>query len=330
MIARRRLLIALSLAPLTAALTALAQHPAKIPRIGFIAARARPDSLDTDPYGGFVLGLRELGYVDGKNIAIEWRFADGKYENLPGLMAGLLQLKIDVILAAAGPAALEAKRATTTIPIVMGGVGDPIGLGLVTSLSRPGGNITGVTNIAADVSGKNLELLHAIVPKLSQVAVMINPVSAITLIVLKQIRAAAPALGLKISVFEAGNPNQIDAALGAVVRARPGALIVTPDPLFFGQSRQIAGFALSNRLPSMGFFREHAEAGGLMSYGQYLVENFRRAAAYVDKILKGAKPCDLPIEQPTRLELVINRKTAKTLGLAIPQELLLRADHVIE
>ena len=329
MIARRKLLVA-GLGALAAPIMPRAQQPGKMRRIAFIAARARPAVLDADAYGGFVRGLRELGYEEGKNIAIEWRFADGKYERLPGLMAELLQLKVEVIVAAGGPTAQAAKQATATVPIVIGGVGDPIGLALVGSLSRPGGNITGVSNIAADVSAKNLELLQAIVPRLARVAVIFNPVSAITIQVLRQIQVAAPAAGLSISVFEASDPGQIDAAFDAVAREHPGALIVTPDPLFFGRSRQIAELALKKRLPSMGFFREHVEAGGLMSYGQDQSENFRRAAVYVDNILKGARPGELPIEQPTRLELFINRKTARALGLAIPKELLLRADKVIE
>ena len=286
--------------------------------------------MDADPFGGFPRGLRELGYVEGKNIAIEWRFADGKYERLPGLAAELVRLKVDVILAAAAPAASAAKQASTTLPIVIGGVGDPVGLGLIASLPRPGGNITGVSNLAVDLSSKNLEFLLAVVPKLSRVAVLLNPTNPIDTFVVKQIQAAARTVGVSVSVFEATSASQIDTAFGAMARARVGALIVAPDPYLLAQARQIAEHAAKNRLPAIFPFRQHAEAGGLMSYGQDQAENFRRAAAYVDKILKGAKPADLPVEQPMKLELVINRRTAKALGLTLSQELLLRADEVIE
>ena len=330
MITRRQLLLALGPGMLSAVVPSLAQKPPKIPLVGFLTARSRPLSLDADAYGGFVRGPRELGYVEGKNIAIEWRFADGNYERLPGLAAELVRLKVDVILAAAAPAASAAKQATTTLPIVIGGVGDPVGIGLVASLSRPGGNITGVSNLAVDLSSKNLELLLVIVPKLSRVAYLLNPAAPIAPMLLKQIQSAAKQAGVSVTVFEAGTESQVDSAFGAVMRARVGALIVAPDPYFFSQARQIAELAAKNRLPTMGSYRQHVEAGGLMSYGQDQAENYRRAAAFVDKILKGARPADLPVEQPTKLELLINRKTAKALGLSIPQELLVRADEVID
>lgn len=326
---RRKFLLAVGAGTLSVVLPALAQQ-VKMPRIGFIAARSRPASLDADAYGGFVRGLRELGYVEGKNIAIEWRFADGKYGRLPDLIAELVQLKVDVILAAAAPAAVAAKQGTSTIPIVIGGVGDPVGIGLVAGLSRPGGNVTGVSNLVVDLSSKNLELLGAMVPKLSRVAVLVNPSGPIAPLLVKQIQAAAKQAGLSVSVFEAGNQSQVESAFGAALRARAGGVIVAGDPYFFSQAREIAELAARSRLPAIYPLREHVEAGGLMSYGTDQAENYRRAATYVDKILKGAKPADLPVEQPMKLELVINRRTARALGLTIPQELLLRADRVIE
>ena len=275
-------------------------------------------------------GLRELGYVEGKNIAIEWRFADGKYERLPGLIAELVRLKVEVILAAAAPAAIAAKQGTSTIPIVIGGVGDPVGIGLVASLSRPGGNVTGVFNLVVDLSGKNLELLAAMVPRLSRVAALVNPAGPITPLFLKQVQAAAKQAGLSVSVFEAGNQSQVESAFGAALRARAGAMIVAGDPYLFDQAPRLAELAARNRLPAIYALGQHVEAGGLMSYGTDQAENYRRAAAFVDRILKGARPSDLPVEQPMKLELVINRRAARALGLAIPQELLLRADRVIE
>jgi len=327
---RRKLLLALGLGTLSAALPSLAQQSAKVWRIGFLTTRSRPASLDADYFGALPRGLRELGYVEGKNIVIEWRFADGNIERLPALLADLARLKVDVIVAGGAPAARAAQQATGTIPIVLAGVGDPVGLGLVASFSKPGKNITGVSNMAGDVSVKSVEFLRAVVPKLSRVAVLLNPANPIDAIVLKQVQAAAQAAGISVSVFEATSASQIDAAFAAIVRSRPGALIVAPDPYYVSQARQIAELAAKSRLPAIYSFRPHAEAGGLISYGENMAKNYGRAAPYVDKILKGAKPADLPVEQPIQLELVINRSTAKALGLTIPQELLLRADEVIE
>ena len=275
-------------------------------------------------------GLRELGYAEGKNIVIEWRFTDGKYERLPGLAAELVRLKVDVIFAAGGPAIGAAQQATTTIPIVFAGVSDPVGLGFVASLARPGGNITGVSNVGVDIIGKNLEFLRAIVPKLSRVALLVNPAGPITPLVLKQLQAAAKTTGVSVSAFEASTTAQIDSAFGSIARARPGALIVARDPFLHEHERQIATLAAKQRLPAIYSFRADVEAGALMSYAANDAEMYRQAARYVDKILKGAKPADLPVEQPMKFELLINRKTAKALGLTISQELLLRADKVIE
>jgi putative ABC transport system substrate-binding protein len=273
--------------------------------------------------------MRELGYAEGKNLAMVWRSSEGKNDRLPDLAAELVQLQVEVIVAASSPVLRAALQASGTIPIVFVGVGDPVGLGFVASLSKPGKNITGVSNLAADVSIKSLELLRAAVPKLSRVAVLVNPTNPVDQLVLKQIQSAAKPAGISISVFKASNASQIDAAFAAIAKARPGALIVAPDPYYVGQARQIAELAAKNRVPAIYSFNAHAEAGGLMSYGENLAAHFRRAAPYVDKILKGAKPGDLPVEQPTKLDLVINLKTAKALGLTM-QDLLFRADKVIE
>ncbi|MGH8700266.1 MAG: ABC transporter substrate-binding protein [Burkholderiales bacterium] len=275
-------------------------------------------------------GLRDLGYVEGKNIVIEFRWAEAKYERLPGLAAELVQLKVDVIVAANPPAIQAAQQATTIIPIVMVSSPDPVGARFIASLSRPGGNITGLSNINVDLSGKYLELLRAAVPKLSRVAVLVNPGHPQHPDMLKNIQAAAKTTGVNVSPVQASTASQIEATVGAMTRERAGALIVLPDSFFNTQRRQIAELAAKNRLPSIVSGREFVEAGGLMSYGQNTLERFRRATYYVDKILKGAKPGDLPVEQPTKFELVINMKTAKAIGLAISQDLLFRADRVIE
>ena len=273
-------------------------------------------------------GLRELGYVEGKNIIIEYRWAEGKYERLPGLAAELVQMKVDVIVAAA-VAIQAAQQATTTIPIVMVRTGDPVGSGFVASLSRPGRNITGLSNINLDVSSKYLELIRAAVPKLSRVTVLVNPTHPNHPNFLKRIQAADKTNSVKISPAQASTASQIEAAFGAMTRERAGALIVLPDPFFLAQARRIAELAAQHRLPTMFWTRVPVESGGLMSYGQNIAEPYYRAATYVDKILKGAKPGDLPVEQPTKFELVINMKTAKALGLTM-QDLLFRADKVIE
>lgn len=274
--------------------------------------------------------MRELGYVEAKNFIIDWRFADGKYERLPSLAAELVRLKVDVIVAGTTLSVQAARQATKASPIIMVAVADPIGEGFATSLSRPGGNITGLTNIVTEISVKHLELLRIAVPKLSRVAVLINPLNPSDSLILEQIQGAAYSMGVKVFPVEASTERQIESGFGAMIRERTQALIVAADSYFDVQRDQISKLAVANRLPAISSNREMTEAGGLMSYGQDLGEHYRRAASYVDKILKGAKPGDLPIEQPTVLRLVINRKTAKALGLAIPQELVLRADRVIE
>ena len=330
MITRRRFVIALGAGALVAPLASLAQQQPKVWRIGFFYFGSRQSALDTGRYGAFVRGMRELGYIEGKTFVMDARYADGVSDRLLGLAAELVQLKVDVIVAASPPVVKAAQQATTTIPIVMATAADPVGAGFVASLSRPGGNITGLSTINVDLSSKYLELLRVAVPKLSRVAVLVHPSHPNHPDILKKIQAAAKTTGVKVSPVEASTASQVETAFGAMTREHAGALIVLPDAFFTTQVRQIAELAVKNRLPSMFWSRELAEAGGLMSYGQNLAEFFQRAATYVDKIFKGAKPADLPVEQPTKLELVINRKTAKALGLTISNELLLRADKVIE
>jgi len=331
MITRREMLISLGACPFAIPFHALAQQQAKVWRIGFLAVRAVPPSPSPDPfYMAFIQDLQALGYTEGKNLEMVWRSSDGKNERLPKLAADLVQMKLDLIVAIASTPLRAVQQVTGTIPIVFVAVADPVALGFVASLSKPGKNITGVSILAVDLSIKSLELLGAVVPKLSRVAVLVNPTNPTVPLVLKQIQLAAKPANIGVSAFEAANESQINAAFTAIARARPGGLIVAPDPFFTGQSRLIAELAAKNRLPAIYSFNSYPEAGGLMSYGENLAMNFRRGAAYVDKILKGARPADLPVEQPTRLELVLNMKTARALGLKIPQSMLLRVDRVIE
>ncbi len=274
--------------------------------------------------------MRELGYVERENLIIEWRFANGEYERLLGMAAELVQLKVDAIMALGPPGVIAAQKATGTIPVVMVVSVDPVGAGFVKSLARPGGNITGLTNLAGDLSSKHLELLLTIMPKLSRIAVLVNPANAAHTAVRANVHAAAQQTGVTVLVIEARTPVEIENAFSNMTRENAGAVIVTLDPLLIQQVLQIAEQAKIYRLPSIFAFREGAEAGGLLSYGQNQVDIYRRAAGYVDRIFKGARPADLPVEQPATLELVVNGKTAKALGLAIPPSLLLRADEVIQ
>lgn len=312
-------------------LASVAQQQGKVRRIGFLAVRSRPTpSSPNVNYDTFVRGMRELGYVEGKNLVIEWRYADGKYERLPGLAAELVRLKPEVIVTHSTPATQALQRATSTIPIVTAAVGDPIASGFAASLAHPGGNITGLSFITPDVYPKQLELLKSMVPALSRAAVLVDSRNARYPANLKSVQAAAQQLGVKILPVDARTPEEIERGFAAMRRERADAVIILADAFFLGQRREIAELVARNRLPSMHYYREDVEAGGLMSYGQNLADYYRRAATYVDKILKGAKPGELPIEQPTKIHLAINRKTAKALGLVIPQELLLRADEVME
>jgi len=328
MITRRKLLLALGTGVLAAPLACFAQQQRpKVARIGLLETAFSSSSAKWRE--ALITGLRELGHVEGKNIIIEYRGAEGKYERLPGLATEMAQMKVDVIVADSPVAVQAAQRATTTIPIVMVRTPDPVGSGFVASLARPGGNITGLSNINAEVMSKYLELLRAAVPKLSHVTVLVNSASPSHPGFLKRIQATEKANSVKTSPAQASTAHQIEAVFGAMKQARAGALIVLPDPFFIAQARRIAELAAQRRLPTMFWTGDAVEAGGLMSYGQNIAEQYYRAATYIDKILKGAKPADLPVEQATKFELVINMKTAKALGLTM-QDLLFRADKVIE
>lgn len=327
---RRRLVNALGAAVLPAPFGSFAQQQIRVWRVGFLAQR-HMDFLDSDyQYGPFRQGMRELGYVEGKNLLIEWRSAEGNSERLPGLAAELVNLKVDVIVAGGTPATLAAQQTTSAIPIVMSGMGDPIGSGFIKSLSRPGGNITGVTNMNVELGPKQLETLLAMVPKVSRVAVLVNPTNLSHAAFLKGCQTAAQRLSIKVLPVNAQTPQEIENAFSTMAREKAGALIVSRDGFVNQQVRQISDLAARNRLPAIAGLREYVEAGGLMSYGPSIAEQYRWAAAYVDKIFKGVKPGDIPVEQPTKFEFVINRKIAAALGLTIPQALLISADKLIE
>jgi len=318
--------ILLTFSLLATALAAEAQ-PAKAPRLGFLGIS--PAAAYTSRIEGFRRGLRELGYIEGQNIAIEWRYADSQADRLPGLAAELVRLNVDVIVAAGVEPTRAAKQATTTIPIVMGQSGDPLGLGLVASLARPGGNITGLTILAAELNGKRLGLLHEAIPRTSSVAVLTHPLER-SGPMMQEVQAAARRLAVQLEVVEAGDPRDFEGAFRAMARRRAQALMTLPDPMFWTHRARIAELALTGRLPTMFPEREFVDAGGLMAYGPSLPDSWRRSATYVDKILKGAKPADLPIEQPTTFELVVNLKTAKAIGLTIPPSVRRQATEVIQ
>jgi len=320
------LALGLTLAPLAAE----AQEAAKIARIGWLTFNVAPNPHLRE---AFRQGLRDLGYVEGRNLVNEYRDAEGKPDRLPALAAELVALKVDVIVAGGTLQALAAKQATRTIPIVFAAAGDPITDGLVTSLARPGGNVTGVSSLTPDLVGKCLELLKQAVPGVSRVAILWQPGGAgerTEKDMLKGAEVAARALGVRLQFVEARGPENFDRAFSEMTRAGAGALTVLQSGLFNTERRRLVALAAKNRLPAVYTLREFVDAGGLMSYGANLADLNRRAATYVDKILKGAKPGDLPVEQPTNFELVINLKTAKALGLTIPQSLLQRADQVIQ
>jgi len=326
---RRKLVIALGAGALVAPFGAFAQQQGKVWRLGYLG-NWRPDSTDSHPSVAFLRTLRELGYVEGKNLVIEWRYADNNLDRFPGLAAELVQLKVDVILAAVPAAVKAAQKESTTIPIIMGTIGDPVGLGLIKSLARPGGNVTGPATLTGDLASKRFEMLHTMVPKLSRLAILVNPSNTTSEMDFERVQSEAQKRGLKVMRAEAQTPQEIDNAISTMVREKAGALLVLLNPLFQQQRSQIAELALKHRLPVSAGDPIYVEAGCLMSYGPSLADGFRRAAIYVDKIFKGAKPADLPVEQPTKFELVINRNTAKALGLTIPQSLLISADKVIE
>ncbi len=327
----RRTFMAMLTGGLVAApLAAEAQQAAKVARIGFLAVNL---AANPHPREAFLQGLRDLGYVEGRNVVIEYRDAEGKFERLPALVAELVALKVDVIVAPPTLAALAAKQATRTLPIVFAVAGDPVTSGLVTSLARPGGNVTGLSVLTPELVGKRLELLKQAVPGVSRVAVLWQPGSQgerMDRDMLQAAEVAARALGVRPQFVEARGPENLDRAFSEMTRARAGALTALGSNLFLTERRRLLDLAAKNRLPAVYSSREFVDAGGLMSYGPDGADLFRRAATYVDRILKGAKPGDLPVEQPTKFELVINLKTAKALGLTIPQSVLGRADHVIQ
>jgi putative ABC transport system substrate-binding protein len=325
---RREFITLLGGAAATWSGAARAQQAGKVWLIGSLSpgsSAGRSDNLKA-----FMQGLNDLGYTEGRNMRIERRSADGALDRLPALAAELVRANVDVILAESSFAVEAARQATRTIPIVMTGVGNPVGSGFVKSINEPGGNITGLTNVSIEVSSKYLEYLHAAVPNLTRVGVLIDPKHPNHPTVLKQVQVGAQAIGASVSTIELPSVSNIDAALGLVQQERVGALIVPPDPTFPIIYRQIAEFAISHRLPTMFGQRLGVEAGGLMGYEPNPTDMYKRAAALVDKILKGAKPADLPVEFPTRFQLIINLKTAKALGLTVPPALLTSADEVIE
>ncbi len=321
-----RALAALAATPLASC----AKQQDKVWRIGFLVPRRRPESMETDLLGAFPRGMRKLGYVEGKNLTIEWRFADSQSERLPALAEELVSLKLDVLVAGSSQAIRALQKATATIPIVMATSGDPVGSGFVQSLARPGGNITGLSNLLGDASPKLLELMLGMVPKLSRVAYLVNPVNSALATSLRNLQSAAQAVGVGVVPTEARTALEIEAAFSAIVEGNLKAVLLASDSLFIQQARRLAELATKHQLYSVASFREYAEAGGLASYGPNLAEQFQRSATYVDKIFKGAKPADLPVEQSAVFELLLNARAAKALGLTIPSELLLRANRVIE
>ena len=329
MIDRRTFLAGTGAVLLAAPLAADAQQAGRVPRIGFLSLTSpsdRPLLLDA-----FRQGLREFGWVEGQNIVIDYRYAEGRVDRLPDLAAELVRLKVDLLMSWGTQGVTAARNATGTIPIVMIAVRDPVGIGLIASLVRPGGNVTGVSGYAGlDIIAKQLELLKETVPKIRRAAILSNPTNAYHQLAIREVNVAARSLGVQLQLLEARGPNEFDGAFAAMAKERVGALLVLSDAMLNSHRTRLADLAARSRLPAAFGVRESVEAGGLMSYGPSFLDLFQRAATYVDKILKGAKPGDLPVEQPSKFELVINLKTAKALGLTIPQSLLQRADEVIQ
>jgi putative ABC transport system substrate-binding protein len=305
-----------------------AQQPKKIPRIGVLSPGSA--SSGASRIKALRQGLRELGYVEGENILIEYRYAEGKFDRLPDLAAELLRLKLNVIVVAGSSAVRAARKATSTIPIVIGNSSDPVASGFVASLARPGGNITGLSLVALELTGKRLELLKESVPNISRVAMLWNPEAAGPILAFKEAQAVSPVLGLQLQSLEVRTPDDFESMFRAAARGRNEALIVQADGLINSHRTRIVDLAAKNRLPAIYTESEYVNVGGLMFYGPSITDLWRRAATYVDKILKGTKPADLPVEQPTKFEFVINLKTAKQIGLTIPPNVLARADRVIK
>jgi putative tryptophan/tyrosine transport system substrate-binding protein len=323
----------LSIATVVAVLLLAAPFPAEaqpVPKVGYLSIGSASDPRRAALLDAFQQGLRDLGYVEGKSILVEVRFDEGNYDRLPGLAAELARLKVDIILAYATPAARAAQNVTKSIPIVISGVVDPVRTGLVVSLGRPGANITGLSLMAPEVIGKQMQLLKELAPKVARVAGVWNPANPSNGPQLREAEIAARALGLRLLPLEARDPDDIDRSFDAMTREKADGLIVIVEGVFIDNRARIARLAEKARVPTVYGIREHAEVGGLMFYGANPADLNRRAASFVDRILKGAKPGGLPVEQPTKFELVINMKTAKALGLTIPQPLLLRADQVFQ
>jgi putative tryptophan/tyrosine transport system substrate-binding protein len=318
----------LGLLVLAAVLDAHAQPTGRLPRIGFLGNST--EALEANLIEPFRDGLREHGYVEGRNAVIEYRWAEGQYERFPALIAQLITAKVDVIVTAGTPATLAVKRATTSVPVVMIAVGDPVGTGIVPSLSRPGGNITGLTSISWELQGKRLEMLREVIPGLSHVAVIWNSTSPVQEIDERAVQASASVLRIKVLSVGVRNEAEIERALATVAQERPGALLVLADRLLLHHRARLMAFAAQHRLPGVHAYRELVEAGGLMSFGPSYADMHRRAAYFVDRILKGAKAGDLPVERPAKFDLVVNMKTARAQGLTVPQHILLRATEVLD
>ncbi len=324
---RRRDFIALAVCAVAAPAAVRAQQATKIFRIGYLGTGTAYPHLR----GVFQQGLRDLGWVEGQNYEINYRYAEGQYDALPRLADELVRLGVDAIVASPTPAALAAKSATATIPIVGIGFDNPVENGLVASLARPGGNVTGLSyGVGPEIFGKDIELLRAMLPELRRVAVLSNPAGLNHALMISNVTSAARALGVELLPLEVSGPGEFDGAFAMMANERVGALFVFGDPMFGVHRARLAELAVQYRLPAMHTNRPHVEAGGLMCYGPSFSDLWRRAAAYVDKILRGARPADLPVEQPTKFELIINLRTAKAIGVEIPQSMLLRADEVIE
>ena len=323
---RRAFIAGMAAGLLAAPLAAEAQQAGRVYRIGYLSyssSASNPHLIEA-----FRQGLRELGWVEGQNITIDSRFAEGRSDAVSDLAAELVRLKVDIIVVTSTPATAAAKNATKTIPVVIASAGDPVGLGLIANLARPGGNITGMTHV--DTSGKALELLKEIVPKVRHVALLWNPANPSHARAMESVKLTARSLGVQLQLLEAREPNQFDGAFAAMSKERAGALLVLTDSVFQRDRARLAGLAAKNRLPAMYERSEYVKAGGLISYGLNLSALFRQSATFVDKILRGAKPAGLPVQQPTKFELTINLKTAKALGLTIPPSVLARADEVIQ
>jgi putative ABC transport system substrate-binding protein len=324
---RRKLVIALGAGALVMPM-AMAQQGKGAQRIGFLSAG--PAASITARTEALRQGLQDLGYREGQNLTIEWRFADDAWDRLPALAAELVALKVAAIVTGEGPATIAAHKVTTTNPVVMGQSGDPVVMGVVQSLAHPGGNVTGMTTLSTDLPAKQIEMLKEAMPQLARLAALANPANAATAPALKHVERAARTLGLQLQIISVRTATELTGAFDSMAKSRANGLIVLPDPMFLTQRKQIADLAAKHKLPAIYGIPEHAQDGGFMAYAASRTESFRRAATYVDKILKGAKPADLPVEQPTMFELIVNMKTAKALGLKIPNSIMVRADKVIE